>query len=110
MSDKIINIDTLKYYHNNVISNYGKGLFIINDYVLNNYVDIMNISENPYNYYHDIIDERIKDTDFANVVFDTNDALSGVFSPVCETFNGYLRIYSKTNTITTIPSILIFKL
>lgn len=110
MSDKIIDINTLQYYHDKITSNYGKGVFVIKDYILNNYKDITDISDNPYNYYHDIIDERITENDFANVSFDVNDALSGIFSPTCETFNGHLRIYSKSNLITTIPSILIYRL
>ena len=48
---------------------------MIKDYILNNYKDITDISDNPYNYYHDIIDERITENDFANVSFDVNDAL-----------------------------------
>ena len=46
---------------------------------------------------------------FAEVIFSAADAMSGNYSPVCETYAGGVYIYAKTNTAITIPTIAVFK-
>lgn len=45
----------------------------------------------------------------ADVVFSLNDANSGNYAPICETYNGGVYIYSKVNTSITIPTIMVVK-
>ena len=45
---------------------------------------------------------------YAEVVFSLNDANSGNYAPICETYNGGMYIYSKINTTITVPTIIVF--
>ncbi len=45
----------------------------------------------------------------ADVIFSHDDALSGEYSPVCDTAEGEVRIYAKTNKSVTIPLIRLFR-
>jgi len=47
--------------------------------------------------------------DVAWVSFDTAQAISGDYAPVCDTYAGGVYIYSVTNNAITIPSIVVFK-
>lgn len=46
---------------------------------------------------------------FAEVVFSQADAVSGDYAMVCETMTNVVRIYSKKNVSTTVPTIIIHK-
>lgn len=46
---------------------------------------------------------------FAMVAFSTEQASSGNYAPVCETYDGGVYIYSKVNTSITIPTIAVFR-
>lgn len=47
--------------------------------------------------------------DYANVIFDVEQALSGDYAPVCETGENTVTIWSSKNDSITIPTILIIK-
>jgi len=55
------------------------------------FTNITEVTEDPYNYYADISAEVTSDN-YVEVVFNATDASSGNLSPVCESFNGYIRI------------------
>lgn len=46
---------------------------------------------------------------YAEVVFDADEAMSGNYAPVCQTYNGGVYVYSKVDTTITIPTIIVFK-
>lgn len=50
-------------------------------------------SEYPYEYR--IYDERITSTMVPEVTFSESDSLDGNFSPICESFDGYVSIYAQ---------------
>lgn len=62
-----------------------------------------------FEYRCDISCEGVTADMYAEVVFNVDQAISGNYAPVCETFTGKVRIYSKVNTSITIPTILIEK-
>lgn len=82
---------------------------IMKNIVVSVFTNITDVTEDPYNYYADIIAD-VTSNDFVNIVFNTIDAISGNLSPVCETFDGYIRIWSKTADPITIKTIIIQKL
>ncbi len=47
--------------------------------------------------------------DVAEVIFSLEQSSSGVYAPVCETYNGGVYIYASENTAITIPTIIVFK-
>lgn len=47
--------------------------------------------------------------DYASVIFDVEQALSGDYAPVCETGENTVTIWSSKNDSITIPTILIIK-
>ena len=47
--------------------------------------------------------------DFAEVVFDLEESKSGNYAPLCETLTDAVRIYSTSNEMITIPTIIITK-
>lgn len=46
---------------------------------------------------------------YAEVIFAAEDALSGNYAPICETYAGGVYVYSKVSTAITIPTIVIMK-
>lgn len=58
-----------------------------------------------YAYKGVVSSEYITSEMLADVIFSHDDALSGNFSPICETANGELYIYAKANKEITIPVI-----
>lgn len=48
-------------------------------------------------------------SDVAEVVFGVEQAVSGDYAPVCETYSGGVYLYAKRNDAITIPTMLIFK-
>lgn len=62
-----------------------------------------------YNFYSDILIEGVTENDYASVIFSATDALSGIFSPTCETLENIVRIFSKSANSITIPTIIIIK-
>ena len=47
--------------------------------------------------------------DYAEVVFNLTESVSGDYAPLCETLTDAVRIYSKSNAAITIPTIIITK-
>lgn len=62
-----------------------------------------------YPYQCDINCSGVTDQMFAQVIFETDAATNGNYSPVCETLYNIVRIYSKTNNQITIPLIVVMK-
>lgn len=60
-----------------------------------------------YGYQCDITTSGVTASHFAEVVFLPDQASSGDYAPVCETLSGKVRIFSKTNTSITIPTIVV---
>lgn len=113
-SIKIISLDNLMKFYNNFI-NWCESTFkrkddtiILKDIIINNWINIED-TEHPFNFYSNIENENITENDFCEVVFNTVDALSGYFSPVCDSYNGGVTIYSKTSNNVEIPTIIIHK-
>ena len=52
----------------------------------------------------------LSESDFVNVVFGVNDAVSGNYAPAIEQYAGYILVFSKVNTTITIPTIEITKI
>ena len=52
----------------------------------------------------------LSESDFVNVVFGVNDAVSGNYAPAIEIYSGYILIFSKVNATITIPTIEITKI
>ena len=52
----------------------------------------------------------LSESDFVNVVFGVNDAVSGNYAPAIEQYEGYILVFSKVNTAITIPTIEITKI
>lgn len=51
----------------------------------------------------------VTDQMYAEVIFAPDEALSGNYAPVCQTYNGGVYIYAKVDTTITIPTIIVFK-
>ena len=51
----------------------------------------------------------VTSNDIAEVVFSVEQVDSGVYAPVCDTFNGGVNIYASDNTAMTIPNIIVIK-
>lgn len=64
-------------------------------------------SSDDYPFEYRIMDDRIKSTMIPTVIFSEEDALSSNFSPICESFDGYVSIYAHKvpETELTIPVI-----
>jgi len=52
----------------------------------------------------------LSESDFVNVVFGVDDAISGNYAPAIEIYSGYILVFSKVNTTITIPTIEITKI
>lgn len=52
--------------------------------------------------------EQVLASQYAQVTYDVQDAVSNNFAPVCETYDGGIKIFSKTNSTITIKTIIIF--
>ena len=52
----------------------------------------------------------LSESDFVNVVFGVNDAISGNYAPAIEQYEGYILVFAKVNTTITIPTIEITKI
>ena len=50
----------------------------------------------------------VKSSDVINIDFAMEEAISGNYSPVCESFNGGVYFWSKTNAPIVIPTIEVF--
>ena len=48
-------------------------------------------------------------SDVAEVIFDTEQAMSGDYAPVCQTYAGGVYIYSADNASISIPAVLVHK-
>ena len=51
----------------------------------------------------------VTSSDVAWVTFGVEQATSGEYAPICDTYNGGVYIWSQSNTSITIPSIVVFK-
>ncbi|OQA47234.1 MAG: hypothetical protein BWY47_01473 [Bacteroidetes bacterium ADurb.Bin302] len=54
--------------------------------------------------------DNLSESDFVNVVFGVNEAVSGNYAPAIEIYSGYILVFSKVNTAITIPTIEITKI
>ena len=87
---------------------YGHETLIFNDISVNSWTVIEDINF-PYNYFSSIILDNVTEDDYAEVSFDISCAISGDYAPICETYDGGVKIYSKTADSITIPTIIIHK-
>jgi len=71
-----------------------------------NVIDDINF---PYNYSSDIILDNATSTDYIEVIFDINCSISGNYAPICESYDGGVKIYSKVAEEIVIPTIIIHK-
>lgn len=62
-----------------------------------------------YAYKADVTIAGVTSDYFADVCFSNANALSGYYAPVCESGNGYVRLYSTVQQAITIPSIICTK-
>ena len=62
-----------------------------------------------YSYKANITLTGVTSSMVAEVIFNVTESESGNYAPVCETFDGGVYIYSKVNTVITIPTVLVVK-
>lgn len=60
---------------------------------------------NDYSYKGTIALAGVTANDFAEVVFGVTQAMSGDYAPICETYDGGVYIYAKSNSAIVIPTI-----
>lgn len=83
-------------------------LIFLNDVTVNTY-NVISDTSDIFNFYSDIPLSGITPNDYAEIIFNATDAISGNFSPICETLDGCIRIFSKSSFDITIPTIIIHK-
>lgn len=66
---------------------------------------VIDTTYEDYPYKCDISCSGVNSSHYAEVVFDTAEALSGNYAPVCSTGSSIVTIYSKVNDTITIPTI-----
>lgn len=91
-----------------IISFVNSKLIFLNDVTVNTY-NVISDTNDIFNFYSDIPFSGITSDDYAEIIFNAADAISGNFSPICETLDGYIRIFSKSSFAITIPTIIIHK-
>ena len=74
--------------------------------IVNNFIDSSTYTE--FAYEASIAIPGVLSTHFANVAYSLADAYSTNFAPICETYDGGVKIYSKTNTEIIIKTIIVF--
>lgn len=62
-----------------------------------------------YIYQCDVACKGVTADDYAEVVFNLAESVSGNYAPLCETLDDVVRIYSKSDATITIPTIIITK-
>lgn len=62
-----------------------------------------------YAYQCDVVCAGVTADDYAEVVFNLAESVSGDYAPLCETLTDAVRIYSKSDATITIPTIIITK-
>lgn len=85
----------------------GSTTLVFNNVEASNWVDDTEYADYPYRC--DIACEGATANDYADVVFDVEQATSGEYSPVCETGEGIVSIWSSTNEAITVLTIVITK-
>ena len=80
---------------------------VFTDKTASNWVSDSTFSD--FSYRCDISCPGVTDTMFAEVAFAMEQAMSGDYSPICETRTDVVSIWSKRNESVTIPSIIIHK-
>ena len=78
----------------------------LNDVIVNNFIDSSTYTE--FAYEASITIPGVLSTHFANVAYSLADVYSTNFAPICETYDGGVKIYSKTNTEIIIKTIIVF--
>ena len=78
----------------------------LNDVIVNNFNESSTYIE--FAYEASIAIPGVLSTHFANVAYSLADAYSTNFAPICETYDGGVKIYSKTNTEIIIKTIIVF--
>lgn len=86
------------------ISGYTKTLKFLNN-VASTWV--ADSTYEDYGYRCDISCEGVLPTDYPEVVFDFEQAISGDYSPITETGTGIVSIWAKVNDSITVPTIII---
>lgn len=67
------------------------------------------VGETPYGYKGNLPLNDVTSQDYAQVVFNTTDSLSGKYAPYCETYDGGVYIWSTTNVAVTLPMVFVTK-
>lgn len=62
-----------------------------------------------YAYQCDVACAGVTADDYAEVVFNLTESVSGDYAPLCETLTDAVRIYSKSDATITIPTIIVTK-
>lgn len=62
-----------------------------------------------FGYQSDIACEGVTSEMYPEVVFGVQEANTGDYAPICETLEGVVRIFAKSNATITIPTIVITK-
>ena len=62
-----------------------------------------------YSYKATVALSGVASSDVAEIVFSIDDATSGNYAPICQTYDGGVYIWGKTNTVTTISTIIIYR-
>lgn len=61
---------------------------------------------NGFIYKCDITIAGVTAEDFVEIIFGIEEATSGMYAPICESYDGTVRIYSNSNETITIPTII----
>ena len=79
---------------------------VITDVFVNNFISSSVYVEYPYE--ASIAIPGVLSTHLGEVIYNLVDTLSTNFAPICETYDGGVKIFSKTNSTITIKTIIIF--
>lgn len=102
VSENTENIDVLQ---TNIVNKQDKNKVVTN-VVVDNFISSSVYTEYPYE--ASITIPGVLSTHLGEVTYDLVDTLSTNFAPICETYDGGVKIFSKTNSPITIKTIIIF--
>lgn len=105
---KFINdADSDGFTYGRVDGAWGKIRVVFNNVSASSWVKDSTYSD--YEFKCDLECTGVTENDYAEVVFDVNEASSGNYAPVCDTQANIVRIYSKVSDTITIPTVVIIK-
>lgn len=105
---KFINdADSDGFTYGRVDGAWGKIRVVFNNVSASSWVKDSTYSD--YEFKCDLECTGVTENDYAEVVFDVNEASSGNYAPVCDTQANIVRIYSKISDTITIPTVVIIK-